>query len=83
MAIKGQSFGNLDDKRELQDKAPAPEGYHHSLLPHSPKIIYAFALWENAELYILIPSMTDSLTYLLTYSSKNLKISLNLYARAL
>ena len=28
MAIKGQSFGNLDDKRELQDKAPAPEGYH-------------------------------------------------------
>ena len=47
----------------------------------------AFALWANAELYILGPSLTPLLThllrYLLRYSGRKLEKSLNFDARTL
>ena len=43
----------------------------------------AFALWANAELYILVPSLTDLLTDLLTDSGRKLEKSLNFDARTL
>ena len=39
----------------------------------------AFALWANAGVFILLPS----LTYFLNYSGKKLKISVNIVARTL
>ena len=62
LVIKGQSFGHLKDKRGLQDKPCAPEGYLNSLLPTNPIISSAFALWANVELYILLPSPTNLLS---------------------
>ena len=41
---------------------PALQGYHHSPPPFSPLISSAFALWAIAELYILGPSLTPSLS---------------------
>ena len=56
--LKGQSFGNLKEKKGLQYKPPGPVGQHYSPSATSPKISYAFALWAKAELYILGPSLT-------------------------
>ena len=59
---------------------PALQGYHHSPPPLSPLISSAFALWANAELYILGPSLPFSLSFSLSFflspeeSWKNLSI---------
>ena len=45
---------------------PALQGYHHSPPPFSPLISSAFALWAIAELYILGPSLTYSLSFSLS-----------------
>ena len=46
---------------------PALQGYHHSPPPLSPLISSAFALWANAELYILVPSLTFFLSFCLPF----------------
>ena len=57
-----------------------PVGYHYSPLATGPIISYAFPLWENAKLYILVPSFINLLTFTLSFSlsptesSKNLSI---------
>ena len=62
---------------------PALQGYHHSPPPSSPLISSAFALWANAELYILGPSLTNLLTYFLSPSGRKLEKSVNIDARTL
>ena len=62
---------------------PALQGYHHSPPPSSPIISSAFALWANAELYILVPSLTNLLTYFLSPSGRKLEKSVNIDARTL
>ena len=66
---------------------PALQGYHHSPPPSSPLISSAFALWANAELYILGPSLTNcvppSLCPSLRPSGRKLEISVNIDARTL
>merc|ERR1712112_24254 len=66
---------------------PALQGYHHSPPPSSPLISSAFALWANAELYILVPSLTPflsfSLSFFLPFSGRKLEISVNIDARTL
>ena len=47
---KRPSFGNLNDKRGLQDKPAAQE-----------LISSAFALWKIGQLYILVNSLTNLL----------------------
>ena len=66
-------------KGSTRTDPPALQGYHHSPPPSSPLISSAFALWANAELYILGPS----LTYFLPYSGRKLEISVNIDARTL
>ena len=61
--LKVPSFGNLKDQMGLQDKPPGPVGYNYSPTANSPIINSAFALWENAKFYILVPSLTTLLTY--------------------
>ena len=43
----------------------------------------AFALRANAELYILVPSLTPFLSHSLSYSGRKLKISVNIDAGTL
>merc|ERR1712081_165229 len=47
----------------------------------------AFALWANAELYILVPSLTPFLSsflpFFLPFSGRKLEISVNIDARTL
>ena len=66
---------------------PALQGYHHSPPPSSPVISSAFALWANAELYILVPSLTylltPSLSPFLSHSGRKLEKSVNIDARTL
>ena len=66
---------------------PALQGYHHSPPPSSPLISSAFALWANAELYILGPSLTPflpfCLSFSLSFSGRKLEKSLNFDARTL
>ena len=52
--------------QSLRFKRSAPEGYHYSLLPPSPIISSAFAVWANTELYILVRSLTNILPVSLT-----------------
>ena len=66
--LKGPSFGNLKDKWRLQDKPPGPVGYHYSPPATSPISSSGFALWANMELYILVPSLTNWLTFSLSFS---------------
>ena len=63
------SFFHLKDKRGLKDKAPAREGYHHSLLPPSP--IYSSTSWP----------FTHKFTPCVPNSGTKLEISVNIYAR--
>merc|ERR1712114_78799 len=65
-------------KGSTRTDTPALQGYHHSPPPSSPLISSAFALWANAELYILGPSLTFSLSFFLSASK-----SLNFDARTL
>ena len=60
---KGPSLGSLKDQSGLQDKPSGPVGYHYSPPATSPNIGSAFALWEDAELYILVLSLTNLLTF--------------------
>ena len=69
-ARKGLSFGNLKDKRGLQERPPAPEGYHCSPPPLSPSISSTFFLWAIAELYILVPLHTNSLSFSLPLTDR-------------
>ena len=62
---------------------PALQGYHLYPPPFSPLISSAFALWANAELYILVPSLTYSLSYSLSHSGRKLEKSVNIDARTL
>ena len=62
---------------------PALQGCRHSPPPSSPLISSAFALWANAELYILVLSLTPSLSVSLPVSGRNLEISVNIDARTL
>ena len=61
MGYKGPSFGNLKDKRGLQDKSPVPEGHHYSLILPNPIISSALTLWTNAELFIFVGSLINLL----------------------
>ena len=47
----------INEKRGIRTDPPPLQGYHHSPPPSSPLISSAFALWANAELYILGPSL--------------------------
>ena len=47
-------------KGSTRTDTPALQGCHHSPPTSSPLISSAFALWANAELYILVPSLTFS-----------------------
>ena len=49
----------------------------------TPFFSSAFALWANAELYILGPSLTPFLPSFLPFSGRKLKISVNIDARTL
>ena len=68
MVIKGQ--------KTLQDNPTVPLGYHYSNPATSPMISNDFALWAKAELYILVPSLTNLLTFSLSLAEswKNLSI---------
>ena len=52
-------------KGSTRTDPPALQGYHHSPPPSSPLISSAFALWANAELYILGPSLPFFLSFFL------------------
>ena len=70
-------------KGSTRTDTPALQGYHHSPPPFSPLISSAFALWANAELYILGPSLTFFLSFFLPHSGRKLEKSLNFDARTL
>ena len=70
-------------KGGTRTETPALQGYHHSPPPFSPLISSAFALWAIAELYILGPSLTYSLSFSLPFSRGKLEISVNINARTL
>merc|ERR1711954_303707 len=55
-------------KGSTRTDTPPLQGYHHSPPPSSPFISSAFALWAIAELYILGPSLTPSLSAFLSFS---------------
>ena len=55
-------------KGSTRTDPPALQGYHHSPPPSSPLISSAFALWANAELYILGPSLPFFLSFFLSPS---------------
>merc|ERR1712112_653635 len=75
------------EKGGTRTDPPALQGYHHSPPPSSPLISSAFALWANAELYILGPSLTvslcPSLPPSLCPSGRKLEISVNIDERTL
>ena len=85
--LTGPSFGKLKAQRGLQDKPPCPVGSHYSSQATSPIISSTFARSENAQLYILVPSITNLLTYLLSPflspSSRKLETSVNIDGRTL
>ena len=70
-------------KGSTRTDTPALQGYHHSPPPSSPLISSAFALWANAELYILGPSLTFFLSFFLPHSGRKLEKSVNIDARTL
>ena len=70
-------------KGSTRTDTPALQGYHHSPPPSSPLISSAFALWANAELYILGPSLTPCVPPSLCPSGRKLEISVNIDARTL
>merc|ERR1712121_449940 len=76
-------MGTSRKKGSTRTDTPALQGYHHSPPPFSPLISSAFALWAIAELYILGPSLTPSLSFFLTHSERKLEKFLNFDARTL
>ena len=74
-------------KGSTRTDTPPLQGYHHSPPPSSPLISSAFALWANAELYILGPSLPFFLSFFLPFSlpfsGRKLEKSLNFDARTL
>ena len=70
-------------KGSTRTDTPPLQGYHHSPPPSSPLISSAFALWANAELYILVPSLTFFLPFCLPFSGRKLEKSVNIDARTL